>query len=65
MSSNGMTTFKVEITETLCRVVEIEVPINDPNVALAKAHKMYRNEDIVLDSDDFVDVSYKVVENED
>lgn len=65
MSNSGMTTYKVEVKETLCRVVEIEAPVGQPNTAIAKAHQMYRNEEIVLDSDDYFDTEYRVIENED
>ena len=49
---------KVWIEETLCREIEIEVPDGlDLNERLSyaeeKAKEMYRDEEIVLDADDF------------
>ena len=49
---------KVYIEEHLCKEVEIEVPDNlnvDERIELAeeKAREMYRNEEIILTSDDY------------
>lgn len=46
-----MKTFKVRVTETLNREVEVEA--KDINDAENKVSEMYRNEEIVLDSEDF------------
>lgn len=48
-----MKTFKVEITETLQKVIEIDA--NDIEDAIDKADELYRGCEIVLDSGDFVD----------
>lgn len=48
-----MRKFKVSITETLIREVIVEA--ENPADAINKVDEMYRNEDIVLDYDDFVD----------
>jgi|LSQX01.3.fsa_nt_gb hypothetical protein len=47
-----MTTYKIEITETLSRVIKIEAPSAEE--AIDKAREMYRAEEIVLDGDDWV-----------
>lgn len=46
-----METFKVEIQEFLSRIVEIEA--NSIDEALDKVNQSYRNQEIVLDSNDF------------
>ncbi len=47
-----MKTFKIEIQEFLSRIVEIEAYNIDE--ALLKVKEMYQNEEIILDSEDFV-----------
>ena len=47
-----MTTYKIEIQETLSKVIEIEAP--SAQEAIDKAREMYRAEEIVLDGDDWV-----------
>lgn len=47
-----METFKVEIQEFLSRIIEIEAENIDE--AVSKAKQMYQNEEIVLDSEDYV-----------
>ena len=47
-----MTTHKIEIQETLSRIVEIEAPSVEE--AIYKARAMYRAEEIVLNADDYV-----------
>lgn len=55
-----MPKFKVQITETSQRIVEVNA--KDKNTAIDKAEKMYRNEDIVLTADDFVpDAEFEIV----
>ncbi|HRO08498.1 MAG TPA: DpnD/PcfM family protein [Saprospiraceae bacterium] len=44
--------YKIEIQEFLSRIIEIEAENIDE--AVSKAKKMYRNEEIVLDSEDYV-----------
>lgn len=48
-----MRKFKVSITETLTREVVVEA--ENPADAINKVDEMYRNEDIVLDYNDFED----------
>lgn len=55
--------YQVEIVETLRRVVTVEVPDtpNSDNMAIAEASKKYREEEIVLDSGDYVCTSFNIV----
>lgn len=47
-----METFKIEIQEFLSKIVEIKAQNIDE--AIVKAKEMYKSEEIVLDSQDFV-----------
>ena len=51
-----MKTFYISVTETLKRIVEVHA--EDSSEALRKAEDAYYNEEIVLDSDDFVDTDF-------
>ena len=51
--------FTVEITETLQRQVEVEA--RNPDEAEDKVREMYRNEEIVLDSEDYVDTEFSAI----
>lgn len=51
--------YKVEITETLQRVVEVEAEDAESAIAIARQH--YRNEEIVLDEGDYKGVDYEVI----
>ena len=53
--------YKVEITEVLCRQVEIEADTEDEAVELAT--EMYEATDIVLDYEDFVSLHIDVVDD--
>ena len=50
---------KVEITETLQRTVEVKA--ENGRDAIEKVKDMYRNEDIVLSSEDFIDSNFQVI----
>ena len=52
-------TYKIEITETLQRQIEIEA--NSPVDASIKAQEQWNEDQIILDSEDFVDVEIKVI----
>lgn len=52
----NMETFKIEVKETLSRIIEIEA-VSEIEAYL-KVKKMYRNEEIVLDENDFVDTDF-------
>jgi len=47
-----MEIFKIEITETLTRIIEVEAECLDDAVVIAG--QQYKDEDIVLDSSDMV-----------
>ena len=53
-----MTVFKIEIQEILARTITVEA--TSETDALEKVETLYKSEQIVLDADDFVDVSLKV-----
>ena len=50
--------FQIEIVETMSAL--IEVIAEDSETALLKAREIYRNEDIVLYPDDFIDTKFNV-----
>ena len=50
--------FQIEIVETLSNIVEMVA--EDEQDALMKAQEMYRNEDIVLHPDDFIDTKFNI-----
>lgn len=54
--------YKVEITETLSRVIDSDGL--DPDEAIKDVMRQYKNGDIVLDSLDFVGVEIKIISNE-
>ncbi len=47
-----MKTFKIEVKETLSKIIEIEASSDDE--AILKVKKMYQKEEIVLSSEDYV-----------
>lgn len=51
--------YRVEVTETLQRIIEIDAESSEE--AESKVRRQYRNEDIVLDSADFIDVEFEVL----
>lgn len=48
-----MEKFKVEIQETLARIIEIEASNIEDAISIVK--EMYKKEEIVLDSGDYID----------
>ena len=50
---------KVEITEILQKMIEIKA--KNKEYALHKTMKMYKNEEVILDNNDFIDVDFKNV----
>ncbi|MEI6695558.1 MAG: DpnD/PcfM family protein [Bacteroidota bacterium] len=48
-----METFKIEIKETLFKIIEIES--NSVEAAILEVEKLYKSEEIVLDWNDYVD----------
>lgn len=55
-----MKKFTVEITETLQRQIEVEAA--DENEAISKVEEMYRNEEVVLDSGDYIDTEFNLID---
>lgn len=51
--------YKVEITEILQRTVEVEAKDEDEAYKIVK--DMYRNEEIVLSADDYIDTKIEVL----
>jgi len=57
-----MKTFKIEVQETLSRIIEVEAQTEEEAYLIIK--KMYSNEEIVLDSSDYIDTEIKEYEDE-
>ena len=55
-----MKIFKVEVIETLLKIVEVQA-LNEYD-ALGKVEDDYKTENIVLDSNDFVRVQFEISE---
>ena len=53
-----MLKYKVEITETLSRIIEVEVENKDS--AVTKIKDFYKKEEIVLDSNDYLDTKIEI-----
>lgn len=53
-----MATFKIEIQEFLSRIIEIEAETKDE--AVSKVRELYRKEEIVLDSNDYVSTEIEI-----
>lgn len=56
-----MKTFKIEVKETLSRIVEIKA--NSTHEAYLLVKEQYQNEEIVLDSEDYVDTEFIEIED--
>ena len=52
--------FKVDISETLKATIDIEA--DNENEAIGMAKQMYNNSDIVLSADNFEDVNFTIME---
>lgn len=50
--------FQIEIVETLSNIVEVGA--ENEQDALLKAQAMYRNEEVVLYPDDFIDTKFNI-----
>ena len=55
--------FTVEVTETLQRQVEIEA--ENEQEALQKAKELYRDEEIILGWQDFIENDFQIIKKED
>ena len=54
----SLQTFQIEIVETLSTIVDVVA--EDEQSALLKAQEMYRNEQVVLYPDDFIDTKFNI-----
>lgn len=53
-----MKKYRIEITETLSRTIEVEAESEE--VAVKKVRQMYRNGDIILDASDYIETEISV-----
>ena len=56
----SMKKYQVEINETLSRIIEVEA--ENGNDAVSKIKDLYRKEEIVLDSNDYLDTKIEIYE---
>lgn len=49
--------FKVEVVETLCKIVDVEADTSQEAEDIVR--KLYRNQEIILDAEDYFDVDFK------
>ncbi len=56
-----MEIFKIEVKETLSRIIEIKA--NSNQEALLKIEDLYKKQEIVLDAEDFVETEFIKIEN--
>ncbi len=54
----SMQKYQVEINETLSRIIEVEA--ENENDAVSKIKDLYRKEEIVLDSNDYLDTKIEI-----
>ena len=54
----GLTTYQIEIVETMSRIVEVMA--TDDSSAILQARTMYRNEDVELFYDDLIDTKFNI-----
>ena len=57
---NPMAKYQVEINETLSRIIEVEA--ENENDAVSKIKDLYRKEEIVLDSNNYLDTKIEIYE---
>lgn len=55
-----METFKIEIKETYAKIVEIQA--DSPEHAFDKIQQLYSDKDIVLDSENYVETEFSILE---
>ena len=56
-----METFKIEVKETLSRIIEIEA--NSDDEAFSKIKDLYKKEEIVLDVEDYIDTVFLKIDD--
>ena len=54
----GLTTYQIEIVETMSRIVEVMA--KDDSSAILQARTMYRKEDVELFYDDLIDTKFNI-----
>lgn len=54
-----MKKFNIEITETIQKTIEVEA--DNEQTALHSVMKMYKNSEVILTDEDFIDVDFKSV----
>ena len=54
----GLTTYQIEIVETMSRIVEVMA--TDDSSAILQARTMYRNEDVELFYNDLIDTKFNI-----
>lgn len=54
-----MKKFKIEVIETLSYIVEVEAESYD--IALSKVKSKYKEEEIILDSSNYVNTEFKLI----
>lgn len=57
-NDKALKTYQIEIVETMSAL--IEVVAEDDFSAILKAQELYRNEEVVLYSDDLIDTKYNI-----
>lgn len=53
--------YQVEVRETLSKVVDIEASSEDEAIQLVK--EQYQNEEIILDSENYIETEYEIYED--
>jgi hypothetical protein len=56
-----METFKIEVKETLSKIIEIQANSNEE--ALLKIEELYKKQEIVLNADNFIEAEFHKIEN--
>lgn len=54
-----MDKYNIEITETIQKIIEVEA--DSEQAALHSAMKKYKNSEVILTDEDFIDVDFKSV----
>lgn len=54
-----MDKYKIEITETIQKTIEVEA--NNKDEALHVVMKKYKNSEVILTEEDFIDVDFKCI----
>lgn len=60
--TEDLKTYQIEIVETMSSI--LEVTAKDEQDALMKAQERYRNEEVVLYPDDFIDTKFNIFQSD-